>query len=351
MNKIKSMLKEASTRQIINDVDKNHIISNIDTNKVLNNQNKKKMPRRKLIPLFASCILIFGAILSISLYFGLKSNDKGVTRTYDDEFLNELEEFYEDTTVSESYNMINIVNTFDKISFTSNPITLKELTPEMELSIVNDTNTFINNIENMYNIKNITSTLINNKNKDDYEKTVEVISDGYKYNLYFNEKLVEEKNVDGLNYKYKSEVDGVIIKGDNQYIFNGIKRIKNSYLEYETTIIINDNYHIDVKEKFTMNTDLSLKYKQFEFYYDYYNNENKKSIEMIQKFNDEGLTKEIRFVANRSLENEFKMTINPFKDNLFPCKIDRSNSNYLYINIVEDGYIYKFKNSSNEYNL
>ena len=96
MNKIKSMLKEASTRQIINDVDKNHIISNIDTNKVLNNQNKKKMPRRKLIPLFASCILIFGAILSISLYFGLKSNDKGVTRTYDDEFLNELEEFYED---------------------------------------------------------------------------------------------------------------------------------------------------------------------------------------------------------------------------------------------------------------
>ena len=360
MNKIKLMLKEAAERQEIHDVDKNYIISNIDTNKVLNSKPKTvRRPYKRLIPLFASLVLVVGVVLSISLYFGLRSNDKPNNEViYNDEFLAKLEEFYEETTVSEANNMINVVNTFENISFdvvgesseTAVTTTKKYLTPELEESIVNDTHTFINNFENMYNIKSSTATLIENSIHGQYNKTIEVSSNDFIYYMYFNENLVEEKNVEGLNYKYKSEIEGQIISGSNQYSFNGIKRIKNSYLEYEMTIIINDNYHIDVKEKFPVNSDLSLKYKQFKFDYIYSNGENTKKVRIEQNFNDQQQTKNIRFVANEFATNEVKMTINPPKGNVFTCKIDGRESEVLTITLGEAGYNYKFKNSFNEYN-
>ncbi|MCR4899164.1 MAG: hypothetical protein K5892_08110 [Acholeplasmatales bacterium] len=353
MNKIKAMLKEAAARQEIHDVDKNYIISNIDTNKVLNSKPKTvRRPYKRLIPLFASLVLVVGVVLSISLYFGLRSNDKPNNEViYNDEFLAKLEEFYEETTVSEANNMINVVNTFESVSFDVVPIS-KPLIPEMEVSIVNDTHTFINNFENMYNIKSSTATLIENSIHGQYNKTIEVSSNDFIYYMYFNENLVEEKNVEGLNYKYKSEIEGQIISGSNQYSFSGIKRIKNSILEYEMTIIINDNYHIDVKEKFPVNSDLSIKYTQFNFDYNYYNGDKTKKVRIEQKFGDKP---QIRFVANEFAANEFKMTITKLESNSLQCKIDSSDGTLLYINISEEGYNYKFKykdkeKTSNEYN-
>jgi len=266
---------------------------------------------------------------------------------YEEISLNTLEKFFSDFTVNDAPNMINIVNTFNNVSFDKpSNVTTGALSVEMENTIVNDVNPFIDNIEEMLGYTSTQSTL-NASNIAGYEYLINVNNNNYIYNIYYNETLTAEKNVDKDNYKYRAELNGIIIVGNNNYSFTGEKRIKNSKLIYTTNISIGQNQTVDVQESFTINKDFTINYNQFEFKYNYHLNNVIKNFRITQRFDSNKNIRDIRFVANETEPCEFKMTIKK-NDNGFTASIDSRNDD-LYVSKLANGYEYKFKNSKNIY--
>ena len=363
MNKdIKAILKAAANKQEINDLT-DKIITSVDTSKIEYSRESIKAPKRifNFFPLMIAGIATAVLVITLSVSIGIMNNNNSNTVEpsnpvvpsepiveYEEITLNKLESFYAQFTVNDAPNMINIVNTFNNVSFVKpENVQSGNLSVEMEESVVNDVNIFVHNIEDMLGYLNTSSTLVASTNQE-YNNLINVTNNNYTYKIFYNEKLKEEKNVDKSNYKYRAELDGKVVIGNNEYSFTGEKRIKNSKLIYTTNITLAKDKAVSVEEIFTINQDFTINYKEFEFRYSYKYGEDIKNVRMTQKFGENKTIKEIRFVANEFESNEVKMTIKLQEGYYIKATID-SRKDDLYITKTDEGYSYKFKNSNNEY--
>ena len=360
MNKdIKAIIKAAANKQEINDLT-DKIIASVDTSKIEYSRESIKAPKRKFnfFPLMIAGLATAVLVVTISISIGIMNNNNSNTVDpnlptdpiveYEEITLNKLESFYAQFTVEDAPNMINIVNTFNNVSFV-NPENVQpgNLSVEMEESVVNDVNLFVYNIEDMLGYLNTSSTLVASTNPD-YIYLINVLNNNYNYQIFYNETLIEEKNVDKSNYKYKAELTGKVVSGNNEYSFTGEKRIKNSKLIYTTVITLAEDKKVSVEEYFTINQDFTINYKEFEFRYLYQYGDDSKNARITQKFDENQATKEILFRANENAFNEVKLTIKPQADYYIRASISSRNDD-LYISKANNEYTYKFKNSNNEY--
>ena len=362
MNKdIKAILKAAANKQEINDLT-DKIIANVDTSKIEYSRESIKAPKRKFnfFPLMIAGIATAVLVITLSISIGIMNTNNSNTVNpnptlptepvveYEEITLNKLETFYAQFTVNDAPNMINIVNTFNNVSFIKpDSVATGQLKPDMEESIVNDVDLFLYNIEDMLGKINTESKLVSSTDTN-YKYLINVSNQNYTYKIFYNETLTEEKNVDKSNYKYKADLVGKVVIGNNEYSFIGEKRIKNSKLVYTTNITLATNKTVSVEEIFTINSDFTINYNLFEFRYLYSYGTNTKNVRMTQRFDADKNVKEIRFVANESEINEVKMTIKPQTDYYIKASIDSRNDD-LYVTKNNDQYTYRFKNSNNEY--
>ena len=369
-NDIKKMLKKLSEDQEIHDIQK-LILDNVDKSKVLNPEPKMKplapRKRRFVFPILMGALATAAFVVTFIIAFNFKGNtpennpnpnvpgEPDMPIIYDDVNLDVAEAFYSNFTTIDASNMINIVNTFDNISYVEVPdtsVTEKKhyLTPELEESIVNDVDAYRYNIEEMLGKVTSTRTLSLNDNTNyNYKKVIDVINDNFEHHIYFTENILEVVDSDESNFRYKSELNGLIVSGSHQYSFTGIKRIKKTRLSYELIITIDDNNYVEVKEQYDINPDLTINYKTFNYDYIYHSFNNTKNVRIEQKFDLEQKTKEIEFVANEGKSNEVKMTFKPNDTYYLKSSIKSRESEELYITKNTNSYTYKFKNSKNEY--
>ena len=349
---IKFLLKEAANRQEISDLS-DKIISNVDVTKI-NRPSSIKAPRRiKVFPLILG-VMATALVASTTVITSLSGTNSINTITYSDITMSSLEKFYSDFTVNDTPNMINIVNTFNNISYEEVDGRVvngdKRLKPDMENAIVNDLNAFIFNIEDMLGLENNDSVLIANTNPlYDYKYLVTYTNTNNSYYIDYDETLTEEKNIEKENYKYKADLIGEIIFGDNSYSFTGEKRIKNSKLSYVTNIKLSDDKNVRVSEVYTINPDFTINYNQFEYNYSYTNLNETKNIEIVQKFGTDGKVSNVRFIANRGRNDEYKLTFTNDATRYINGAFDSRDKDEIYISKNNSGYIYTFKNSNNTY--
>ena len=386
-NNIKMMLKDAASRQEISNLQE-QILNNVDITKIERKPKSVALPKRKFnfFPLILGGIATIALVITLSITVGVLNGNKSDTNViptvvptptefptdhtiptdhdiptkteepvvYEELSMTELEQFYSTFTVNDAPNMINIVNTFNNISYDVVDGRVvdnnKNLKPDMEQAIVNDVNPYIYNIEDMLNLSSSTTTnlKLNNNQDYDYKYVIEVNNSNYNYFIYYDEILTEEKNVEKSNYKYKANLEGLVVSNGNEYLFTGEKRIKNSKLIYTTIITLDNSENVKVDETFTINQDFTVNYDKFEYKYLYTKNDLTKSIEIIQNYKNNEINN-LRFVANRSEMNEFKMTITTKPDSYLNCSIDGRNSEVLSISKDNNEYVYTFKNSNNEY--
>ena len=374
-NDIKKMLRKLSEDQEIHDIQK-LILDNVDKSKVINPEPKMKplapRKRRFVFPILMGALATAAFVVTFVIAFNFKDNctpennpnpnpdsnvpvEPDAPVIYEDVNLDVAEAFYSSFTTIDASNMINIVNTFNNISYVEVPDTSVSekkhyLTPELEESIVNDVDAYRFNIEEMFG--KVTSTRTQTLNENplyNYKKVIDVVNDNFEHHIYFTENILEVIDSDESSFRYKSELNGVVVSGSHQYSFTGIKRIKKTRLSYELNIIIDDNNYVEVKEQYDINSDLTINYKTFNYDYIYHSNDSVKNVRIEQKFDSEQKTKEIEFVANEGKSNEAKMTFKPNDTYYLKSSIKSRESEELYITKNTDSYTYKFKNSKNEY--
>ncbi len=368
-NDIEKMLKKLSEDQEIHDIQK-LILDNVDKSKVLNPEPKMKplapRKRRFVFPILMGALATAAFVVTFILAFNFKGNtpennsnvpeDTNMPIIYDDVNMEVAESFYSSFTTIDASNMINIVNTFNNISYVEVPdttvsMTKHYLTTELEESIVNDVDAYRFNIEEMFG--KVTSTRSQELNENpayNYKKVIKVSNDNFEHNIYFSESILEVIESDNSSFKYKSRIEGIIVSGSHQYTFEGNKKITNKRLVYELTIYIDGiNEYVEVKEQFDINPDLSINYKTFNYDYLYHSNGDTKKVRIEQKFDLEQKTKEVEFVANEDKSNEVKMVFKPNDTYYLKSSIKSRESEELYITKNNNVYTYKFKNSKNEY--
>ena len=355
MNDIKSKLVNAANHQQINNINKEDIINKIDKSKV----KEVESPRRRFnfVPVLAASVFLAFAAGFVAI--GIKVNlDNSYKKEYsildvDEEDIDNGEEVFDDLDKIETkellnqisnqavYNIINIADTLPNIKFDEvlDDASNKNLTPALEKALVADINYYIHNIEDMLEYTN--TVCVGEINKDtayDYHNKITVTSPYYEYYIYYNEVIFEEENVDLDNYKSKSNINGVIVCGAYNYSFETLKIIKNSAIDYNTKIIINENDYVIVDEKFSK--DLNI------FQYNYFVNNVEKDININQSLTADGTTKQIGFNSNDKL---FQAVITKKDENTINCKLKKRNSDVLTITLEEENYRYEFKNSNNQY--
>ena len=378
---IKFMLKEAANKQEISNLQE-QILNNVDVTKIERQPKSVALPKKKFnfFPLLLAGLSTVVLVITLSISIGIMNSSNSNSPitppsgpgageiptepeepiTYEDINMTTLATFYSTFTKNDAPNMINIVNTFNNISYvkvdgrtTEND---KKLKPDMEESIVNDVNPYLYNIEEMLGLAttNVESKANTNQNYA-FENVIEVTNQNYKYYIYYTEKLTEVKNVDASNYKYKADLTGKVVVGNDEYAFTGEKRIKNSNLIYTTNIVISENESVEVKETFPIKADFSINYgtnsksAKHEFRYLYTNGENTKAFEIDQVYKNNKIDN-VRFTANRNEINEFKMTIAKSKTNYITGDFDGRDKDSVEIAKTTNGYSYTFKNSGNSYN-
>ena len=382
-NDIKKMLKKLSEDQEIHDIQK-LILDNVDKSKVLNSEPKIKplapKKRRFVFPVLLGALATAVFVVTFVIAFNFKNNNPEnnpiepnpnvpvepgdiidptepaeIDVVYDDVSIDVAEAFYSNFTTIDASNMINIVNTFNKVSYvevTDTTINEKKhyLTPELEESIVDDVDAYRFNLEEMLGKVSSTRTQALNENPNySYKKVIDVINDSFEHHIYFTENILEVVESDESSFRYKSELNGVIVSGSHEYSFTGIKRIKKSRLSYEINIIIDENNYVEVKEQYDINSDLTINYKTFNYNYIYHSNDFIKNVRIIQKFDLDKTTKEVEFISNEGKSNEVKMTFKPNNTYYLKSSIKSRESDELYISKNDNSYTYKFKNSNNEY--
>lgn len=355
---IELMLKEKASKQEVNDIQKS-ILNSVDTSKVLADPKKAPVPKRRLLPLLISGFAVAILLITLSISIGVNSNntpaDKPDTpvapqptldpvNTINSVLDDDMKLLYERITTQEAYDIVNVAHTFDTVSFAKVEASdNKYLTPALEESIVNDLNTYIYNIEDMLKLVDPTRAIASKNTNANYNyETVTAVEGTYNsYSIYFNEKLEEEKNIDSENYRLKATLNGIIACNDKDYVFVGVKRIKNSKLQYETTISIGESKYVEIKESFSRDSN--------EFNYTYHYGNNVKMVRISQKLDENKNTKEISFVANESETNEVKLTIEPIEGKYIFCNIKAREKEELDVTKNNGVFTYKFKNSGNEY--
>ena len=346
---IKNKLKDLASKQEINDLH-NDIINKVDTSKVL--EEPIIVPKRniRLFPILlgaASLVLVFAIGLSIPfLTNGFNSKPAQTTipdrpvvtnseTTLDDfdfsEFTIQPQNFLNAMATQEAFNIVNVVNSFDNITFSNVELDTsekKKMTVSEEQELVNDVDTNINNIEYMLKLKK-SPTCVSKDNEDtkyNYNTRIDVSSNESNYQMYLTEIVVEEKNIGEVNYKANKDYDGIIVSNNKEYKFNGTLRLTKNAFQYNTEVIIGDNKSVKVYEKFGT--------KENEFIYNYYDktdldNIKTKTITIKQLLNDDGSTKKVTF---QNQYTEIESFINN-KNTYINCKIKSRNTDYLSINI------------------
>ena len=364
-NDIKAMLKAAADRQEINNI-QDRILNCVDTSKVV---RPIEMPKRRSFRFLgytiagvatAALLITFGITYGVNTgkgeapYYEPHQQDlpnpeePAVTeqKDYDtfvkEEIGEELAISYNSIMARDAYNMISAANTFKNYSFNDYSSVIEPLSADLEGKIVSDVSPFVHNLEDMFGLVEKT-TCVSSKNTNPnytFDNVIEVDSPYYSYDIYYNEILREESNLNRDNYKYKAELAGVIAGDDYSYLFYGIRRIKNGRMEYETNIFVSNSRNITIKEVFST--------KNYEFTYIYNNGTKSNKVNIQQKFDENKLTKEVDFSLLDTDNNKLGFTFK-HSDKYYLYSKVKSADTELYISKVEDTYNFKFKKSGNEY--
>lgn len=375
--KIKNMLKEKANKQEINDLQK-EILSKVDTSKVLD--EPIIAPRRsvKWVPIFAGAFALVAAFtLGISIPFmtnGFNNSKDNITnvvetgtgtpKTTEENItgnntnttvididteanvtIDEMQTYLSKMENQQSYNIINVASSFANLNF--DEVTLddvsKKMTVSEEKALVNDLSSYMYNIEEMLGIKNApTCNRSNNTNTSyDYNDKIVVSSNDSNYIIYLTEEIISEKNINKVNYKVNSAINGIININDSNYSFVGTYSYKDNVFEYNTRVILDENTYVEVNEKFKNKPND----KENLFTYNYYqNNELKKSIIVDQNLNSDYSTKSLKFKNSYT----YIGSITVDNENII-CKIQSRDGEILTITNDNGGYTYTFKNSTNKY--
>jgi len=375
--KIKNMLKEKANKQEINDLQK-EILAKVDTSKVLD--EPIIVPRRsvKWVPIFAGAFALVAAFtLGISIPFmtnGFNNSKDNITnvvetgtgtpKTTEENItgnntnttvididteanvtIDEMQTYLSKMENQQSYNIINVASSFANLNF--DEVTLddvsKKMTVSEEKALVNDLSSYMYNIEEMLGIKNApTCNRSNNTNTSyDYNDKIVVSSNDSNYIIYLTEEIISEKNINKVNYKVNSAINGIININDSNYSFVGTYSYKDNVFEYNTRVILDENTYVEVNEKFKNKPND----KENLFTYNYYqNNELKKSIIVDQNLNSDYSTKSLKFKNSYT----YIGSITVDNENII-CKIQSRDGEILTITNDNGGYTYTFKNSTNKY--
>ena len=375
MNKIEieNMLKNAANKQEINDLQKS-ILNRVDTSKVLNNETVVA-PKRKirLMPLLIGSMATAALLITLGVTIGVNNNSsnsngphnnpttptiiptnptnttnpttlpteniitENINTLIKNELNAQLQSQYETIQKTEVQNIINTANTFINVSFNDYPGINKNLTTVQEEYIVDNYHIYSQNFAQMFGIDTSLSTLESSTDSliYKYKKVIDINSNNYNYKIYYDEELIEEKTTS--SYRYKGNIEGVIVSGEYEYQFDGIKRIKNDELIYETKITIADDKYVNVYESFSQTLN--------EFRFNYFYNGKEKNVIIKQSLNSDNSTKDIQFIINKNI-NEINLETS-LKNNSIECKIKSSNSDIMTVS--NDFKTYKFKNSQNTY--
>ena len=375
--KIKNMLKEKANKQEINDLQK-EILAKVDTSKVLD--EPIIAPRRsvKWAPIFAGAfalVAVFALGISIPYMTNGFNNSKdnitnvvetgtGTPKTTEENItgnntntnvidtdteanvtIDEMQTYLSKMENQQSYNIINVASSFANLNF--DEVTLddvsKKMTVSEEKALVNDLSSYMYNIEEMLGIKNApTCNRSNNTNTSyDYNDKIVVSSNDSNYIIYLTEEIISEKNINKVNYKVNSAINGIININDSNYSFVGTYSYKDNVFEYNTKVILDENTYVEANEKFKNKPND----KENIFTYNYYqNNELKKSIIVDQNLNSDYSTKSLKFKNSYT----YIGSITVDNENII-CKIQSRDGEILTITNDNGGYTYTFKNSSNKY--
>lgn len=342
MNNVKAKLLNAASKQEIHD-NSLEIIKKVDTSKVIVAPEKQRKRRFSFVPLSfvgAACAVI-ALFTGVALYTVKDKKTTNNSSSLADSTLVIDDEFITETYVQEVCTLVNIAQSIETLTYDNVEIdtTSKRLTNSEEQALVNDVNMCVKNIEGMLgDIERINGKVVENKNAAySYKYDMEISISNFEYHLYYDESIIEEKNVGQDNYKCNAVINGLVVTSTNDYSFTGSKIIKNGVLEYATRLIINENEYIILNERYSSSEN--------EYTYEYFkNNESLKYIHMEQEMTEDGKTKEIKF--NNKWD---KTVIKSGQDNYIDIKIKGRDGDYLYIDIVGTTYKYTFKNSEHEF--
>ena len=375
--KIKNMLKEKANKQEINDLQK-EILAKVDTSKVLD--EPIIAPRRsvKWAPIFAGAfalVAVFALGISIPYMTNGFNNSKdnitnvvetgtGTPKTTEENVtgnntntnvididteanvtIDEMQTYLSKMENQQSYNIINVASSFANLNF--DEVTLddvsKKMTVSEEKALVNDLSSYMYNIEEMLGIKNA-PTCNRSKNTNtsyDYNDKIVVSSNDSNYIIYLTEEIISKKNINKVNYKVNSAINGIININDSNYSFVGTYSYKDNVFEYNTKVILDENTYVEVNERFKNKPND----KENIFTYNYYqNNELKKSIIVDQNLNSDYSTKSLKFKNSYT----YIGSITVDNENII-CKIQSRDGEILTITNDNGGYTYTFKNSDNKY--
>lgn len=364
--KIKNMLKEKANKQEINDLQK-EILAKVDTSKVLDAPILAPRRNIKWVPIFAGAFALVAVFaLGISIPFmtngfnNSKDNNTNVVETgrphitedtqyytgdVDNITIDEMQSYLSKMENQQTYNIINVAESFSKLNF--DEVTLdtanKKMTVSEEKALVNDLSNYMYNIEEMLGIKETpTCNKTDNTNTEyEFDNKIVVSSDNSNYIIYLTEDIISEKNINEVNYKVNSAINGVISINDKNYSFVGTYNYKDNVFEYNTKVDLDNNTYVVVNEKFKNKTND----KENIFTYKYYQNgEEKKTIIVDQNLNLDYSTKSLKF------QNGYTEigSITADNNNII-CNIKSRDGDVLTITNNNGGYSYTFKNSNNKY--
>ena len=360
-NDIKKMLIEASNKQDIHDLNDN-IISNVDTSKVV--VRTKESRKLRLLPFsFAGALSVIVAVC-IGIGIGSAINHNKIDSISPEEITVEditKEMTYEYLTgvyAKEYYNLVNISYALPSLNTTSiSKSTSKTLSQDEEKALVASIDMYVLNLDSMFDKANTQTTYYtsNTNTLYDYENDMIVDSSYYNYHVYYTEKILEEKNENGVNYKMNATTSGIIVIDENKYLFTGTEYIKNGKINFTTEIVVNDSETVLIKETFAQNIN--------EFTYTFKTNDMVTNIiDVVQKMDDSGNTTVVKtnhswingtYIDSKTNGESDDQTIEVDftlgDTNYIDGKIKSKNGDYIYINKNNNEFNYEFKNSLNKY--
>jgi len=367
--KIKNELKNLASKQEIHDLQSN-ILNKVDTSKVLNDSFVERKRSIKLVPILAGAFaLLLVFVLGISIPFitnSLNSNNPVETKpiettpitnpitenvtsndspidfsSYSTEY---VDQYFSAMEIQEVHNIINVAGMLQNITYdevTLDTSAKQKMTVSEETAIVNDLNNYISNIEEMLGMRNSSSPSKEKIDENGYSNKINVSSLPLDYVIYYNEQIIEEKNINEINYKSNSSIQGVIKCGEKSYKFNGTFRLTKTAFEYETRVELTSNKYVIVKEQFKSSENIF----KYSFFDKNINSDSIKDIIVDQKLNEDGTTREIDF------QNSYTKLASIKADNTgyISCKIKGRDGDSISITKKVNQYIYTFNNSNNNY--
>lgn len=361
---IKQKLRVLADKEEIKDFS-NEIISKVDTSNVyLNKPAKVRHKAFKFVlsgTLATACAVLLVA-LGISVGLNNNTHSNSIVDDSDDVISyvskEDVIKYLDDVETKEYYNMVNVASNLDEFTkfYFLEKSSSKELSTTEEEVIVSNISAYIYNMEDMFGLleKDVKAFYKENKIDNGYKYDLQIDSSYYSYHVYYNETVINQKELDGQIVKLNSNTEGKIVLEDVTYAFTGNKIIKNNKITFTTKILIDENKTIEISETFGE--------KENEYIYSFVSNSKTvKKIEVVDKLNTEGVSEKIKtnyIWINGELDsktngesNDCKIEIDFTKgtDSYIDGAFKSKNKNHVYINKTNNTFTYTFKNSKNKY--